>query len=283
VPVVRLTERKTAPGGAANVAMNLLRLGTAVRVCGVLGDDEAGNDLARELSEAGADISGLVRDSSRPTSLKTRIVAQRQQMVRVDRESDAPFSREILAQLHERMENAWDGATALCVSDYDKGFATCGALQDAIAGARAKGLCVTGGPKPLNLGCFVHSDFLSLNQKEASEAAGIKLDTLEAVECAGEGLREQIDAASLVITRSQSGISVFQKERAPVHIPAHEVEVFDVAGAGDTFLAAATAALAGGADFVHASTLGNLAAAASVRHVGVVAVTPEEVRRVAAE
>jgi rfaE bifunctional protein kinase chain/domain len=92
VPVLRLTERRTAPGGAANVAMNLLRLGARVSVCGVVGDDEAGADLARELREAGADILGLVRDPSRPTTLKTRIVAQRQQMVRVDRESDLPFS-----------------------------------------------------------------------------------------------------------------------------------------------------------------------------------------------
>jgi rfaE bifunctional protein kinase chain/domain len=288
VPVVRLSERKTAPGGAANVAMNLLRLGAAVRVCGVVGEDDAGTDLARELREAGADITGLVRDPARPTTLKTRIVAQRQQMVRVDRESDVALSHDVLQELSQRMQQMWDGAAALCISDYDKGLAMCGALTTAIQGARAVAfsasrLRVTGGPKPHNLSCFVHSDFLSLNQKEASEAAGIKLDSMDAIESAGEGLRRQIQATALVITLGGRGATLFQEGEPPRHIAAHEVEVFDVAGAGDTFLAAATMALAGGASFVEASELGNLAAAASVRHVGVVAVTPEEVCRIAAE
>jgi D-beta-D-heptose 7-phosphate kinase/D-beta-D-heptose 1-phosphate adenosyltransferase len=281
VPVVRLSERKTAPGGAANVAMNLLRLGAKVRICGVIGDDDAGDDLALELGEAGADVSGLVRDKTRPTTLKTRIVAQRQQMVRVDRESDLPFSNEVLHTLEEKLRGAWDGAAALCLSDYDKGLASSGILQGAIRQARELGIRVTAGPKPLNLGRFSHSDFLSLNQKEASEAAGIKLDSIEAIECAGEGLRTQTEAESLVITCGARGISLFRKDTPPLHISAHTVEVFDVAGAGDTFLAAATSALAGGADFAQSSELGNLAAAASVRHVGVVAVTPEEVQKLA--
>ena len=283
VPVVRLTQRQTAPGGAANVVMNLLSLGTRVRVCGVIGDDEAGDDLALELGQAGADVSGLVRDSERPTTLKTRVMAQRQQMVRIDRESDEPFSTEVLDALREKLEAAWDGAAVLCLSDYDKGFATCGALQEAVDEARSRGLKITGGPKPLNLSCFARADFLSFNQKEAGEAAGIKLDSMDAVECAGEGLVAQCGAESLVITRGASGVSLFAPGQQVAHIPAHAVEVFDVAGAGDTFLAAATTALAGGSDALDAAMLGNLAAAASVRHVGVVAITPEDVRRVAEE
>jgi len=283
VPVVRLTQRQTAPGGAANVVMNLLSLGARVRICGIIGDDEAGDDLALELGQAGADVSGLVRDPSRPTTLKTRVVAERQQMVRIDRESDEPFSAEILGVLREKLDVAWDGAAALCVSDYDKGFATSGALQEAIADAHERGLRITGGPKPLNLSCFANTDFLSLNQKEAAEAAGIKLDTTEAVECAGEGLLAQTGASGLSITRGSLGVSLFATGKSPRHIPAHAVEVFDVAGAGDTFLAAVTTALAGDSDALTAAMLGNLAAAASVRHVGVVAISPEDVRRVAEE
>ena len=288
VPVLRLTERRTAPGGAANVAMNLLRLGTRVRVVGVIGDDEAGRDLARELEEAGADVSGLVCDKLRPTTLKTRIVAQRQQMVRVDRESDDAFSPTLQEELNARLDAALNGAAALCVSDYDKGMATCGVLAEAVRRAqsstrKASGLRVTGGPKPHNMICFAGADFLSLNQKEASEASGLKLDSIEAVEAAGEALRLSSGARALVITRGGRGVSLFQDGQEPRHIAAHEVEVFDVAGAGDSFLAAATVALTGGADAMHASEIGNLAAAASVRHVGVVAVTPDEVRRVADE
>ena len=293
VPVLRLTERKTAPGGAANVAMNLLRLGTQVRVVGVIGDDEAGRDLARELEEAGADVSGLVRDATRPTTLKTRIVAQRQQMVRVDRESDDAFSPDVRDELNTRLKSALEGASALCVSDYDKGMAACGVLTQAVEIAQSKktqsstrnahDLRVTGGPKPHNMSCFASADFLSLNQKEASEASGLKLDSDEAVEAAGEALRISIGARALVITRGGRGVSLFCDGEKPLHIPAHEVEVFDVAGAGDSFLAAATVALAGGADAVRASEIGNIAAAASVRHSGVVAVTPAEVLGVAEE
>jgi D-beta-D-heptose 7-phosphate kinase/D-beta-D-heptose 1-phosphate adenosyltransferase len=283
VPVVRLTERRTAPGGAANVAMNLLRLGARVRICGVVGSDDAGADLKRELQEAGADTTGVICDGDRPTTLKTRVVAQRQQMVRIDRESDLALSQRVLAQLQESMRALWDGAAVLCISDYDKGLATCGALTSAIAEARAHGLRITGGPKPINMSCFAGADFLSLNRKEASEAAGIKLEAIEAVEAAGEGLRMQSGVGALAITRGSRGVTLFEKGKTPHHMAAHEVEVFDVAGAGDTFLAATTIGLAGGADFDASCQVGNLAAAASVRHAGVVAVTPEEVRRIAGE
>lgn len=286
VPVVRLAERRTAPGGAANVVMNLLRLGARVRVCGVVGTDDAGDDLARELQEAGADTSGLVRDASRPTTLKTRIVAQSQaqsqQILRVDRESDVELSPQVREELRARLRAAYRNAAVLCVSDYDKGLAACGALTTAVEDAHRGRVRVTGGPKPVNLSCFVGADFLSFNQKEASEASGIKLDTHEAVECAGLGLRQQMEAAALVITRGPRGAALFENGKPPRHLAPHEVEVFDGTGAGDTFLAAATVAVAGGADFMQASEVGNLAAAASVRHVGVVAVTPEEVCRVAA-
>ena len=294
VPVLKWSERRTAPGGAANVAMNLLRLGARVAIYGVVGEDESGRDLARVLCEAGADVDGLVQDSSRPTTLKTRIVAQRQQVVRIDRESDAPISQIIKKELQARLQNAWQDASALCLSDYDKGLAACSAFQDAAESARqcatsstrtagaSTTFRITGGPKPHNLGCFANADFLSLNQQEASEASGLKLDTKETVEAAGEKLRQKIGVQTLVITRGGKGVALFQ-ESGTSHIGAHEVEVFDVAGAGDTFLAAATIALAGGADFQIAAEIGNLAAAASVRHAGVVAVELEEILRIAGE
>lgn len=283
VPVVRFNDRKTAPGGAANVVMNLLRLGAKVRVCGVVGNDEAGDDLTRELQEAGADVRGIVRDSSRPTTLKTRIVAQRQQMVRIDRESDDTLSPDIRLTLGRILPELFQDASLLCISDYDKGLAACNIVTYSVASAHEHGVLVCGGPKPQNLSCFAGADFLSLNQKEASEAAGFRLEKDSAVERAGSALRNDMRAGALAITRSARGVTLFAKDEEPVHIPAHAVEVFDVAGAGDTFLAAASLAVAAGSDWVQATELGNLAAAASVRHVGVVAVTPEEVCRVAAE
>ncbi|HEX8463588.1 MAG TPA: PfkB family carbohydrate kinase [Abditibacterium sp.] len=280
VPVVRLEKRETAPGGAANVVMNLLSLGARARAGGVVGDDEAGRDLAQELATAGADIAALVRDASRPTTLKTRVVAQRQQMVRIDRESDEPLSGAIIEELRARFEALLSGAGALCLSDYAKGIAHCGVFASVIAAAREAQIIVTGGPKPANLRCFEGADFLSLNQKEASEASGSKLQTSAEIEAAGESLRIKAGAKCLAITRGGAGVSVFFGDQKMVPIPAYEVEVFDVAGAGDTFLSAATLALARGADGVEASRFGNLAAAASVRHVGVVAVTRADMERV---
>jgi D-beta-D-heptose 7-phosphate kinase/D-beta-D-heptose 1-phosphate adenosyltransferase len=283
VPVVRFTQRRTAPGGAANVVMNLLRLGAQVRVCGVIGDDEAGADLCRELQIAGAESSGLVADATRPTTLKTRIVAQAQQMVRVDRESDEPLSRDIVDTISARLQTLLDGVDALCLSDYDKGLASSGIMQTALQEAKMRGVLVTGGPKPHNLHQFESADFLSLNEKEAGEAASVKIDSDENAARAGKVLQAQSRAKALAMTRGARGVCLFENDVAPQSVPAHAVEVFDVAGAGDTFLAAATLALAAGAEYLQATTVGNLAAAASVRHVGVVAVTPEEVLHVAHE
>jgi D-beta-D-heptose 7-phosphate kinase/D-beta-D-heptose 1-phosphate adenosyltransferase len=279
VPVVRLENRKTAPGGAANVVMNLLSLGSIARVGGVVGDDEAGRDLAGELSGAGADIAALVRDNSRPTTLKTRVVAQRQQMVRIDRESDEPLAPQIVERLEARFHALLDEVSAICLSDYAKGLANCGAFSQAIEAARERQIIVTGGPKPTNLHCFRGADFLSLNQKEAEDALGWNFSNAESVERAGQELRARTEAKCLAITRGGAGVAVFREGKSGTAIPAYEVEVFDVAGAGDTFLSAATFALAGGADSIEASRFGNLAAAASVRHVGVVAVTRSDMER----
>jgi D-beta-D-heptose 7-phosphate kinase/D-beta-D-heptose 1-phosphate adenosyltransferase len=204
-------------------------------------------------------------------------------MVRVDRESDAELPSEVVQALQQKIPTLLDGVDAVCLSDYDKGVAASGAVEFVLGEAKQRGLLVTGGPKPHNLSHFSGADFLSLNQKEAGEAAGFKLESDEAVERGGKVLQAQSAVQALAITRGARGVSLFENNRAPQHVPAHAVEVFDVAGAGDSFLAAATLALASGADWLQATTIGNLAAAASVRHVGVVAVTPEEVLLVAHE
>lgn len=276
VPVVRFARRMTAPGGAANVVMNLMSLGAKVSVMGVVGDDEGGRDLVQELLESGAQIDGIVCDESRCTTQKTRILAQRQQMVRVDREADSPLEEEIQHRLQEQLAQRIDDAEVLCVSDYDKGIASSGLVPWAIQLAISKGKKVTCGPKPHNLMAFEGANFASLNEKEADLAAGFRLYDNQDVEKAGKQLREQIQCDALAITRSAKGAMLFEADKASRSIPAHEVEVFDVAGAGDTFLAAATLAILAGENYGNACELGNLAAAASVRHVGVVAMSQED-------
>ena len=278
VPVVRFGARTLAPGGAANVAANLLSWGAQSRIAGTLGDDEAGRDLTRELQKSGLNIDALVAQTGRPTTLKTRIVASRQQIVRIDREDIRPPENNADEDLSARLPALLHGATALCLSDYDKGLAASKSWQRAREAALQADLILTGGPKPNNLELFAGADLISLNEKEARESAGFALDSLEQVERAGAQLLARARVKSLAITRGGAGVALFALGESPRHFAAHRVEVFDVAGAGDTFLAGATYALAAGTDLDEAVEFGNLAAACSVRHVGVVAVTPAEMR-----
>ena len=283
VPVVRFGARTLAPGGAANVAANLLSWGARGRICGTLGADEAGRDLTRELQRSGLDVAALVGCENRPTTLKTRIVASRQQIVRVDREDTRAPDDATDSQLQARLSALLDGSAALCLSDYDKGLARSHAWESALGLARARQIIVTGGPKPANLTAFAGADLISLNEKEAREAAGFALDSTAAVERAGVQLLKRAGVKALVITRGGAGVALFETDRKPRHFAAHRVEVFDVAGAGDTFLAGATYALAAGVELHQAVEFGNLAAACSVKHVGVVAVAPAEIRALASE
>lgn len=278
VPVVRFDSRTLAPGGAANVAANLLSWGANARLAGTLGADQAGRDLTRELRKSGLNIDALVAQNERPTTLKTRVVASRQQIVRIDREDTRAPEPSDDDELSARLPALLDGAAALCLSDYDKGLAASHSWKSAREMALEAGLIVTGGPKPHNLGAFAGATLISLNEKEARQSAGFALDSQQNVERAGATLLERAKVKALAITRGGAGVSLFCETKAPRHFAAHRVEVFDVAGAGDTFLAGATYALAAGADLPAAVEFGNLAAACSVKHVGVVAVAPDEIR-----
>ncbi len=279
VPVVRFGRRKLAPGGAANVAANLLALGAAEsRIGGLVGRDEAGCDLVRELDEAALDTRSIVACQGRPTTLKTRVVAGRQQLVRIDRESIEAPDPDVTEQLSQRLPTLLEGATALVLSDYAKGLAGGAVWSSALEMARTSGVLVTGGPKPANLNAFAGADLISLNQSEAETAWGGALSDLAKVEAAGAALLGRASVKALAITRGAAGVALFQIGKSPLHFAAHRVEVFDVAGAGDTFLAGATFALAAGATLEEAVEFGNLAAACSVKHIGVVAVTPAEIR-----
>ncbi len=282
VPVVRFGARTLAPGGAANVAANLLSWGAQGRICGTIGADEAGRDLTRELERSGLDVAALAVCSARPTTLKTRIVASRQQIVRIDREDATAPNEATDLTLRARLSQLLEGAAALCLSDYDKGLARSQSWNRARETALQANLIVTGGPKPANLNAFAGADLISLNEKEAREAAGFALDSPANVERAGAQLLERAQVKALAITRGGAGVALFARGAEPRHFAAHRVEVFDVAGAGDTFLAGATYALAAGADLAQAVEFGNLAAACSVKHVGVVAVTPAEIYAMAA-
>jgi len=274
VPVVRYERRTSGPGGAANVVSNLRSLGGEPVVCGVVGDDEGGRMLREQLEKLQADVSGLVVDPHRVTTQKTRVIAHQQQIVRIDFETTEPISAELTGRMLEFVRSVIGSSVDVVVfSDYDKGVATPDLLNGLRALAAAHGKPFVGGPKPRNVRLFSGATLLSLNKREAMDVLHAELSVV------GRQLLNDLNLTALVITRGGEGASLFQRGKEHVHLPVFPVEVYDVAGAGDTFLSAMTLALAAGCDFEDAGKLGNLAAAAAVRHIGVVAVTPEDVLR----
>lgn len=273
VPVVRYERRTSGPGGAANVVSNVRSLGGEPIVCGVVGDDEGGRTLRARLEQLPADVRGIVVDPHRFTTQKTRVIAHQQQVVRIDFETTEPISADVAGRMLEFARSVIGSVDAVIFSDYDKGVATPDLLNGLRELAVAHGKPFVGGPKPRNIRLFSGATLLSLNKREAMDVMRAELNMV------GQHLLNDLNLTALVITRGDEGASLFQRGKEHVHLPVFPVEVYDVAGAGDTFLAAMTLALAAGCGFEDAGKLGNLAAAAAVRHIGVVAVTPEDVLR----
>ncbi|MCC6483653.1 MAG: D-glycero-beta-D-manno-heptose-7-phosphate kinase [Armatimonadetes bacterium] len=279
VLVVDVDRMTWAPGGAANVAANIRALGAEVSLIGLVGKDYAADRLRRLLEDMQVGTDGLLEDPNRDTSLKTRIIAHHQQVVRVDRERREKPSEALVRKLRLQIEEKLAECDALVVSDYNKGVV--GELtQTAVTKAREAGVLVTSNPKPANLRFFQGADVITLNNLEAEAASGESIDGLKALVRAGAKIVRKTRAGCIVITRGANGMSVFrqaEQSAEPAHIPGMPVEVYDVAGAGDTVVSTLTLAMAAGADEVQAATLANYAAATVVRKVGVACVSTAEV------
>ena len=284
VMVVEVDRESSVPGGAANVVNNLLALGSAVSVVGVVGDDSAGSELKKALADEGADITGVVIDASRPTTRKTRIVARHQQVLRVDREQTHPIPLAVERELLKRAAGAVRGASAVVLSDYNKGIMTEAVSRAMVGLARELRLPLVANSKPTNVRALAGASIVQLNRYEAQE-------TLSAVylgrrhprflqddewEDAGALLRQELDVETLLVTRGEKGLSFWKTNGSVTHVPAHPVEVFDEAGAGDTVISALTLSVAAGAPLEDAGFIANRAAAAVVQKVGVATVTVQE-------
>jgi D-beta-D-heptose 7-phosphate kinase/D-beta-D-heptose 1-phosphate adenosyltransferase len=263
-------------GGAANVAANLSALGASVSLVGVLGQDATGLKVKRMLEERGIDVHALVEDESRPTIQKTRVIAQHQQVVRVDREKHAWLDASIREAVLKSALEAAQGCQAILFSDYAKGVLTQPVASKLIEYGRSQKMMLSVDPKPANIGIFKGASIITPNQGEAQAATGILLESEARVEEAGRKLLKELECKAVLITRGEHGMSLFQDGQATAHIPTRAQEVFDVTGAGDTVIAVLTLALAAGASFLDAAYLANAAAGIVVGEVGVAAVTPAE-------
>ncbi|GJM43859.1 MAG: RfaE bifunctional protein, domain I [Gemmatimonadota bacterium] len=276
VPVVDVQRESLRLGGAANVARNIVSLGGRVELLALVGQDDYADSLRNLLDEEGIGSTGLVADPDRPTTRKTRIVASRQQVVRVDRESRAPLKGALRQNFIDRMVAAMEGAGGLVVSDYGKGVVDRDLMEVIAAEARDRDLFVAVDPKESHFYQYRNISVVTPNVHEASRATRIEIRDDASLEQAGRKLLAELQSEAVLITRGPDGMSLFRPDQATTHIPVMAREVYDVTGAGDTVIATFTLARSAGATLEQAAVLSNAAAAVVVGEIGTAAVTPRE-------
>lgn len=276
VPVVWVRKESFMPGGASNVANNLRSLGASVRLVGVVGDDEHGAILKGELEQKGIDTSGVVVDDTRPTILKTRVVAQHQQVVRIDKEKVGELSDRIIGRFVEYIENAMSEIDAIVIEDYGKGVITPQLLKKVVPLARSHKKIISVDPKIEHFKYYKGITLITPNNHEAARAVGFEIKDAASLKAAGEKMLDKMNCRIALITLGENGMAVFQKGKPMAHIPTVAQEVFDVSGAGDTVIASYTLSLAAKASPIEAAHIANCAAGIVVGKVGIAVVTPEE-------
>jgi D-glycero-beta-D-manno-heptose-7-phosphate kinase len=281
VPVVEVTKDKFLLGGCANVLNNIFAMGGRVHLAGVVGSDETGRRLLSEFRSRGLDTGGIVVESGRPTTLKTRIVAHGQQVVRFDREERKPVQGRSIRKILSYIESLRDDLGAIVVSDYSKGVVTRPLLEGirkVIAG-RPIVTCVD--PKQRDFSVYQGFDIVTPNHHEAGYAAGEEMQNGQDHIRIGMKLLQEYDFKALLMTRGEEGMSLFERDGRMRHtaFPAEAREVFDVTGAGDTVIGVLALSMAAGASFREAAYLANHAAGIVVGKSGTATVTPEELKR----
>jgi len=283
VPVVEFSRESFMPGGAANVARNLVCLKTSAELFGVIGNDDAGRTLQKLLGEQHIGCAGLVKSSARHTSIKTRIVAHQQQVVRIDRETRDGLDGKLTASLLAELKAKLSRADAVIVGDYGKGVVTQPLLNEIKSLCHERGVWLSLDPKPVHHLNLSSLSLITPNRKEAFELADLSDDTKNAnpfadksLMLAAERLLKELNPALLLITLGELGMLLCQRGQKPFHIPTVAQEVFDVSGAGDTVIASFTLAIAAGASPIEAAIMSNHAAGIVVGKVGTAVTTPEE-------
>lgn len=276
VPVVWVKRESFMPGGASNVANNLRSLGARTYLAGVIGGDERGVILKGELEQKGIDTSGIMIDESRPTTLKTRVVAQHQQVVRIDKEKIDALSDALISRIINYAKESIDKIDAIIIEDYGKGVITPKLLKHIVPLAKARKKIISVDPKEERLKYYQGITLITPNHHEASKAVGFEIKDNATLKKAGGEILKKFKCKIALITLGENGMAVFQKDNFMKHIPTVAQEVFDVSGAGDTVIACYTLSLAAGANPVEAAHISNCAAGIVVGKVGIAIVTPAE-------
>lgn len=281
VPVLEYVRRFDIPGGAANPAQNISALGSTAYQLGVIGEDEAGRRLVKQLGEAGINVDGVVTDAARATTTKTRVVAEGglvfpQHLARIDHVERRALDAGVSSRLVTHLEEIAPRVDALLVSDYKMGVVNEETTARALSLSREHGKLITVDSQG-DLHKFQGFDLLKCNRREAEAVLRRRLETDSDFQRAGEGLLANLGSSAVVITRGDEGMSLATSQEGTLHIPAaNRSEVFDVTGAGDTVIAVLTLALAAGLGSEVGARLANCAAGLVVRKLGNATPTHEE-------
>lgn len=269
VPVVELNEETYHLGGAANVASNLKSLGLQPILLGVVGNDFAGNEFINLAKSSGLSVDGFFIDNSRPTTVKTRIIANNQHVARIDKETRTKISIEAQSYFENYLKSI-KNLKAIIFEDYDKGVLSKEFIENIIKFANERNILLTVDPKQDNFFYYKGVDLFKPNKKEASQALGFKIDTKENLKQAGIKLLENMQCKNLLITLGSEGMMLFQEDGNIFSLPTRARQVSDVSGAGDTAIASYTASIIGGANVIEAAAIANFAAGTVCEKPGVV-------------
>ncbi|MCX7625906.1 MAG: D-glycero-beta-D-manno-heptose-7-phosphate kinase [Candidatus Sumerlaeaceae bacterium] len=280
VPVVVFEREYTVAGGAANVARNLRHFGASAGCIGIVGADAAGVELRKLLEAEGIDCSGILEVPSRCTTIKTRIISQNQQMLRLDRESTSPIGEDIAQRLLALYLSLLPHVHGVVISDYAKGLLTDSLLRAIIDAAKKQQVPVFVDPKGRDYSRYRGAFALTPNAREAAEASGVETRTDSEVVLAAEKITEITECEWVVVTRGARGVAIFRKDEEPRFVPTVAREVFDVTGAGDTFIAFLAMGVCAGLGVPTACQVANAAAGVVVGKVGAATVGAGELLKV---
>jgi D-beta-D-heptose 7-phosphate kinase/D-beta-D-heptose 1-phosphate adenosyltransferase len=275
VPVVDIREETSRLGGAANVANNVVALGASCELVGVVGEDAAGSDLEDQAREVSIDVGGLIRDPGRPTTVKTRVIAHNQQVVRTDLEAKSEIGGDVERRLFDTVMSGLERCDGVVISDYGKGVITKGLLESLIPRTRSQEKAISVDPKETHFMNYRRVSLITPNQYEAGGAMGTRIHDEQSLLDVGWRIVHELETDALLVTRGADGMSLFQSDGKYSHFPTVARKVYDVTGAGDTVICAFTLALCAGADMDEAAHIANHAAGLVIRDLGTATVTPE--------
>jgi rfaE bifunctional protein kinase chain/domain len=279
VPIVDMEQEQTRLGGAANVAMNIKSLGGDPMLIGIIGEDNSGRQLLELLRESDFKTDGITTDNSRPTTVKTRVIANNQHVVRIDREQKSDISGEMQKILLNQIRKNIKSIDGIIIEDYNKGVIVKNLIGEVISIANENQKIITVDPKFNNFFEYKNVTVIKPNRKEAEEAMGIRLKTDEDILIAGKTLIEKLHVKNVLLTRGEHGMSLFESDGKISHMPTKALTVSDVSGAGDTVISTLTMAIAGGSTIKEAATLANFAGGIVCGYAGIVPINRDELKK----